>query len=139
MNQGATNRLLAAGLQKRDIEGPVVNMIVRRQAMSEKLENCSHCGSEPIEHQGYVYCRNGKCQIVSLSMPIAAWNKRFACNDSNGKPVFAGDDVQTKYLHGPLCYIASCLAWAVISVEGKIQWIFDMDDDDEITLIEDKP
>ncbi len=74
---------------------------------------CPYCGATfgsglavwKLTGEGWrVGCVNEKCsmaKILTHSYPtkaeaIAAWNRRYVCNDKNGKPVYAGDEVKCR-------------------------------------------
>ena len=96
--------------------------------MSEKLLPCCHCGTEkegtePIIIGGAyrVVCQECQSSTGLYNTPeeaVAAWNKRFVCLDSNGKKVFAGDQVKAGreeygYTTGEIVFDDEELAWCI--------------------------
>lgn len=73
-----------------------------------KLAACPHCGSGSLSMSNYhkpfyVFCDDCDAdgpKERTEAKAIAAWNRRFVTLDKNGKPVFAGDKVKTKFYRG---------------------------------------
>ena len=83
-----------------------------------KLEKCSYCGNQHFSIMDIARMDNGKLKGLTVfrvvcphceawgppSMPsnikdsrteaITAWNRRYVCDDKNGKAVYAGDRVK---------------------------------------------
>ena len=63
--------------------------------MSEELKDCAHCGNdEPdittqetlamtLTDDDMVRCGQEGCPIENVTMTVAAWNRRYVCNDKN--------------------------------------------------------
>ncbi len=114
---------------------------------NKELPTCPFCGTHPDTLKGFACCPNDDCEIVGLGIPIAAWNRRFVCPDSNGKAVFAGNEVRLSCNDKPteprvgIATLPPCITLDGVDVPIRL-----IKEDAkksgvtyEITLIEDKP
>jgi len=124
----------------------------------DNLEKCPFCGGEAAHvtnyrmhtgcfdcdiSNGYVHAAIQCLSCGGVMMGTAErWNRRYVCDavDESGKSVkvFAGDRVKVNRGIGEICYSVAPMAYCVILENEGIQWIFEMEDGDEITLIESK-
>ncbi len=110
--------------------------------MDKELEKCIagtclHCGSEnstfyPIGRMWKVGCID--CQAsgglrATKAQATAAWNRRYVCPDKNGKPVYAGNEVNcipldyVKITHPSQGIIAWCdLIYGWTIAVGKVRY-----------------
>ena len=56
---------------------------------------CPWCGASPKRHGvEHVFCGTIDCPMRNEWMLTTQWNRRFVCNDKNGKAVYAGSRIK---------------------------------------------
>ncbi len=79
--------------------------------MTNKKLKCPYCGSDLVVPATIGFGSHpwaAKCERCLAEGPtcrtkaeaIAAWNRRYVCDDKNGKPVYGGDEVNAGYFTG---------------------------------------
>ena len=123
--------------------------------MSEsKLTACPFCGGRPVVWQiekvedWRVGCAHESCQmyrVTTLHKPtkaeaIAAWNRRYVCDDKNGDPVFVGDEVKISSEKGvvyEVVYDDDVAAFALHDWEASSHTFFyELHSDEQIELVQ---